>query len=285
MIEIRDLKKKLGSMELNMSLTIPEGYICGLIGRNGSGKTSLLNLITGLMSPDEGKVVIDGLEYDKDNKGIYSRIALVSEDGLLDELCSARENGLLYGRYYTGFNMTSFLCLLNKYRVNPNIAIDKLSRGEKLKVQFAFAISTRPKYLILDEPSANFDPEFKKAFHEEINKLMSDGKHTVIFATHITSEIDRLGDYLLFIHEGKKVFMGDLESFRDKYKLAVGEEFYIDRLTKEALLSKEVNNYSTRAMFDMDLINIDLDERYMNHLEFSPATIEDFMYFYTKEAN
>ena len=127
MIEIKDLKKKLGAMELNMSLEIPEGYICGLIGRNGSGKTSLLNLITGLTSPDEGKVVIDGLEYDKDNKEIYSRIALVSEDGLLDGYCTAKENGLIYGKYYTGFNMTSFLCLLNKYRVNPNIAIDKLS--------------------------------------------------------------------------------------------------------------------------------------------------------------
>ena len=112
---------------------------------------------------------------------------------------------------------------LKQYYLDPREKFGHLSKGQKLKCQFAFALACHPAYLFLDEPVANFDPEFKKQFFADLCAFIGDGERTAVLSTHETEDLDRLADYLIFMKEGEAVIASDMEKFRDSYRIVSGE--------------------------------------------------------------
>jgi ABC-2 type transport system ATP-binding protein len=281
MIHLSNVSKHLGSFSISgMDLEIPDGYICALVGRNGSGKTTLLHLLLGLYAPDEGSVQFgeqDALVYPADEKMIHDMIGTVLVEELFAPHLTARENGATYGAYFSGYDEACYETLLKEFRVDGKRRFTRLSKGEKLKCQFAFALSCRPKYLILDEPAANFDPEFRKQFWNKLREFVADGEKSVILASHLTEDLDREADYLIYLDGGTAVYSGDMERFRESFRILSGEAYRLKYVGGERLLYLEEREYGAKA-----LVRHSRSVVYGGDITATRPSIEEFMYFYSK---
>ncbi|MDY4741659.1 MAG: ABC transporter ATP-binding protein [Lachnospira sp.] len=278
MIVFNDVWKMMDSFQLKgVSASIPDGYICALAGQNGAGKTTFLNLLLGLYRQDKGTLMIDGMNYSDDEKTIHDLMGAVLVDELMNAELSLKENGLLYGGYYSRFDNDKYTGLLLEFNLQPKTRFGRLSKGEKLKCQFAFALACEPKYLVLDEPTANFDPEFRQDFLRLISDFVADGKRSVILASHLMDDLDRYADNLIYFDEGNLVYSGDIESFRDKYRIVSGEKYKINLINKDNIIHMEERKYGAKA-----LVRHGIGTDYDKALQVTYPSLEEFMYYYSK---
>ena len=278
MIQIEQLKKKRGNFLLSdINLTLPKGYICGLIGENGAGKTTLLHTILGLYPPDDGSILIDGRSIRQEEQLVKDDIGYVLAEDLFDDYLSLLDNATVYGKYYSRYNQDVFLAYCQRFQLNPQQKLKKHSKGEKLKFQFAFALSHDPKLLVLDEPTANFDPQFREDFFKILSDFISDGEKTVVLATHLTSDLDRIGDYITFLHKGKLLFSMDKTELEKSFRIVSGEDYKVNLLPKEKFIYKDKTDYGSKALIRHSrLINYD------STLAVDIPTIEEIMYYCIK---
>lgn len=277
LLEIKNVCKRLGNFKLkNISFQLPEGYILGLVGPNGAGKTSLIHLILGLYEPNEGEILIDGLSYTDNEVEIREKLGTVLLEDLFINTLSLLENGRYFGEYYKNYNEETLLSYLERFRLDGAKKFKQLSKGEKLKFQFAFALSHDAKLLILDEPTANFDPTFRTEFFEVLREFTADGTRSIILSTHLTEDLDRMADYLLYLEKGESLYSGDIEALRDKYRIVIGEEYKIKLLRKDDIIYLEKGEFTNRALV------INRPSRLYDALGVSIPTIEELMYFMTK---
>lgn len=275
MLELDQVSKRLGSFQLrNITIQIPTGYLCGLAGENGAGKTSLLHMLLGLYRPDSGTVRIDGKIYEENEIEIRQQTGIVLAEDLLHPAFSLLQNGRYYGSFYNGYEEVCFVEKLKQYHLDPREKFGHLSKGQKLKCQFAFALACHPAYLFLDEPVANFDPEFKKQFFADLCAFIGDGERTAVLSTHETEDLDRLADYLIFMKEGEAVIASDMEKFRDSYRIVSGESYKIRLLRQDAIVKLEEREFGARALVRHSRLL-----SYDKSLLVAYPTIADFMYF------
>ena len=275
MLELDHVSKRLGGFQLrNITIQIPTGYLCGLAGENGAGKTSLLHMLLGLYRPDSGTVRIDGKIYEENEKEIRQQTGIVLAEDLLHPAFSLLQNGRYYGSFYNGYEEACFVEKLKQYHLDPREKFGHLSKGQKLKCQFAFALACHPAYLFLDEPVANFDPEFKKQFFADLCAFIGDGERTAVLSTHETEDLDRLADYLIFMKEGEAVIASDMEKFRDSYRIVSGESYKIRLLRPDAIVKLEEREFGARALVRHSRLL-----SYDKSLLVAYPTIADFMYF------
>lgn len=275
MLELDHVSKRLGSFQLrNITIQIPTGYLCGLAGENGAGKTSLLHMLLGLYRPDSGTVRIDGKIYEENEKEIRQQTSIVLAEDLLHPAFSLLQNGRYYGSFYNGYEEACFVEKLKQYHLDPREKFGHLSKGQKLKCQFAFALACHPAYLFLDEPVANFDPEFKKQFFADLCAFIGDGERTAVLSTHETEDLDRLADYLIFMKEGEAVIASDMEKFRDSYRIVSGESYKIRLLRPGVIVKLEEREFGARALVRHSRLL-----SYDKSLLVAYPTIADFMYF------
>lgn len=278
MIQFQNVSKRLGKFSLeDISFELPAGYIMGLIGPNGAGKTTLLHLLMGLYEPKEGTILVDGKSYAEAQEEILNQIGVVLVDPLYDNGLTLLQNGREYGRFYKEYSEETLKEYLNRFQLEENCLYKKLSKGQRLKFQFAFALSHNARLLILDEPTGNFDPEFRQEFFQVLKEFIADGTRSVVLATHLTEDLDKVADYILYLEKGKSIFSGDIEKLHDSYRLVVGERYKINLLRPERILCVEEGRYGTKA-----LVTHTRRALYDNSLTVSIPTIEEFMYFMTK---
>lgn len=280
-IEFENVKKKLGGFVLkDISFEIPQGYICGLVGPNGSGKTTLLHLMLGLYLPTEGRVRLDGKSYEEAEEELLNRIGTVLTEELFDRSLTLLQNGEKYGRFYRNYSEEVFRGYLKRFQLDEKRLFKRLSRGEKLKFQFAFALSHNADLLILDEPTGNFDPEFRKEFFKLLKEFIADGSRSVVLASHLTEDLDKMADYLIYLEKGNMIFANDMETLRDSYRLVTGELYKIKLIRPERMIHTEEGKYGTKA-----LVKHFGSSKYDTSLSVNIPTIEELMYFMTKRGN
>lgn len=278
LLELKEVSKHLGNFHLNnISLELPEGYVMGLIGPNGAGKTTLLHLILGLYRPENGEILIDGMNYAESEREIHERIGTVLMETLFDEGVTLQENGDYYGSYYKDYDAKVLGNYLERFSLEPKRKYRALSKGEELKFQLAFALAHAPKLLVLDEPAGSFDPEFRVEFFKVLKEFIADGTKSVIISTHLTEDLDRMADYITYLEKGKCLLSTDIESLRESYRLVTGETYKIKLIPSENIIHVEEGEYGTRAL-------VRHRKRYVYDKELTVVvpTIEELMYFMTK---
>lgn len=261
--------------EINME--IPEGYIVGILGENGAGKSTLLKLMLGYLKPDGGSLFMDDISMwamPEGEKSVKNQMGFVLNEDVFSPYRSLRENGKRYGRYYTDFGRQEFLKYLEEFNLEPDRRYGKLSRGEKLKFQFAFALSHCPRLLLLDEPLGSFDTEFRESFLTLLTDFVSDGRHSVVMASHLTEELDRIADYVALLFEGKLIEYLDIEELREKYRLLSGERYKLDLLKKDWIVYREDGVYASRVM-----VRHNAFRKYDRALTVEVPTLEDIFYY------
>ena len=278
MIKLNNVKKLLGTFQLrDITLDIPSGYIIGLIGANGCGKTSLLHVLMGLYQPNSGDVELMGKSYSNQDDEIHDMLGVVLQERLYEEHMSLQENAAYFGRFYSQYDEKLFLQMLERYGLEPKKKYKHLSKGEELKFQFAFALAHRPKILLLDEPTGNFDPDFREEFLMVLKEFIADGEHTIILATHLTDDLDKIADYIIYMEKGSILMATDIEDIRSRYRIVAGEDYRMKLLPENKIVHMEKNEFSTKALVRHRKI-----DEYDGGYSVSVPTIEEFMYYVTK---
>lgn len=281
LVELINVSKRLDKFLLkDISFQLPKGYIMGLIGPNGAGKTSLIHLILGLYKADEGEIFVDGKQYVDNEKSIRNMTGTVLLEELFNKGLTLLENGREYGRFFEEYDELVLEKYLKRFNLDGQKKYKHLSKGEKIKFQFAFALSHNARLLVLDEPTGNLDIGFRKEFFKVLKEFTSDGERSVILSTHLTEDLDRVADYILYLEEGGTVFSGDIESLRAGYRLVIGEEYKIKLLPKESVVYTEKGTYGCRA-----LVKHKSRYNYDDSLTVNVPSIEELMYFITKSNN
>lgn len=275
MIDCNNVSKRFTSFSLkNITFNLPAGYICGLIGENGSGKTTLINILSGLYSYD-GEVRISGRDYCNNEYDIKQDIGVVVHGDIFEAQESLISNGNYFGRFYKKYSKNLLENYLERFNLNDKKKYKELSKGEKLKFALAFALAHEPRILLLDEPGANFDIEFRKEFNSLLREFIIDGTRSVILSTHIISDVETFADYILFLKNGEQVLFGDVETIREKYRMVSGEKYKI-KLLKDRIIYLEEGRISCNALVKHD------KQGYDKELKVWEPGIDELMYYIGK---
>ena len=275
MIDCNNVSKRFTSFSLkNITFNLPAGYICGLIGENGSGKTTLINILSGLYSYD-GKIRISGRDYCNHEYDIKQDIGVVVHGDIFEAKESLISNANYFGRFYKKYSKNLLENYLERFNLNDKKKYKELSKGEKLKFALAFALAHEPRLLLLDEPGANFDIEFRKEFNSLLREFIVDGTRSVILSTHIISDVETFADYILFLKNGEQILFGDVETIREKYRMVSGEKYKI-KLLKDRIIYLEEGRISCNALVKHD------KQGYDKELKVWEPGIDELMYYIGK---
>lgn len=228
---INNLCKEYKNFKLNnVSLQLPKGFIMGLIGENGAGKTTLIKLIMNLVKKDSGHIKV----FDKDNikfeREIKDRIGFVYDEACYYDHMSLKENGNMFSNLYSKWDNDKFSYYLNKFNLNKDKKLKELSKGMRMKFSLCLALSHGAELIIMDEPTVGLDPVVRSEVLEELQRLMENENMGVLISTHITSDLERIADYITFIKDGNIIFSKPKDEIMESYKIIKGD---INLLTKE----------------------------------------------------
>ena len=249
LLEISHLDKQIGTLHLqDISFSLEPGYIFGLIGRNGSGKTSLIRTILNLYHKDSGAIVVNGCPMDSMEHEAKDQIGFVLDEFIFEEKLSISANGRYFGSTYSKYDHSLFLQFCERFNLDPKQKTGRLSKGQKTRFQLAFALSHQAKLFIMDEPAAGLDPLFRRELTGYMQELVEDGTRSVLFSTHLTADLDQIGDYIALLDEGRFCFCMDKESLRERFVLLEGTEQQIRSLHSPKILAAVHEQYGSTAL-------------------------------------
>ncbi|NEW06775.1 ABC transporter ATP-binding protein [Paenibacillus sp. SYP-B3998] len=279
-IEVRDLNKSYDQFSMkSVSFDVKQGYITGLIGPNGAGKSTLIKLILGMARPDKGSVRIFGCDMPKDEVSIKQRIGVVSDESYYYEHLSIFEMKRVVAPFYMKWNEHKFTAYLDQFELSPKKKIKDLSKGMKVKLSLALALSHEAELLIMDEPTSGLDPIFRRELLDLLADLMQDERNSIIFSTHITTDLDRIADYITFINRGQLVFSEAKDDLLERYAIVKGGKELLDRDTRK----KFVGVRETSVGFEGLVCNRkEAEDRFGEFSVIEKPSLEDIMYFTSK---
>lgn len=223
LLEIKNLYKNYGEKQVlnNITLTVPRGKIIGLLGKNGTGKTTLIKLINGLLTPTEGEIIFEGEKIGPQSK---LNIAYLPERTYLDKSMTINETLKFFKEFYSNFDIDKAKDLLKKLDLNENQKIIKMSKGMQEKVQLVLVMSRKADLYILDEPLGGVDPATRDYILDTILTNFNEGASTII-STHLISDIERILDEVIFIDKGEIKLISDADELRNKENASIDEIF------------------------------------------------------------
>lgn len=236
-LSVRGLCKKYEKFQLkNVSFSLDKGYIMGFIGRNGAGKTTTLKSMLGLVHPDSGQVSILGKDFTENEFDCKQEIGLVL--GGTDYYPKKKLKAItdVTKRFYSNWDEKKYEWYLDHFDLDPEKRIDQLSSGMSVKYSLALALSHNAKLLILDEPTSGLDPVSRDEIIELFQEIVEDGEHSILFSTHITSDLDKCADFITYIKNGEIICSTEKDSFLENYRLVSGSTDQLsDDLSKKLI--------------------------------------------------
>ena len=279
-IEIKNLRKNLGSFSLKIDkLEIPEGFVTGFIGPNGSGKTTTIKLIMNMINKDSGSIKLWSKEYDKNDLDIKEKIGYVGEfSGYLYESKLSKIKKSI-SIFYKNWDEKLYKRYMDKFELNEDKAYKDLSKGQQKKFEIAMAMSHHPKLIIMDEPTANLDPLVRNEVLEILQERIEEDNATVFFSTHITSDLDKIGDYLIFIYKGEIFLADNKDNILENHVIVKGKRELLNGETRKIFISINENTFG----FDGLVKNKkEAYEIFGEEALYDKPNLEDILTYYTR---
>lgn len=248
-LKVDGLRKIYGEFELSgISFSLPPGYIMGFIGANGAGKTTTIKLIMNLIDKDGGTVEVLGRDHIQEERAVKDKIGFVYDNaGYYDELTMAQMKRII-ARYYTHWDENTYRKYLKRLGLPENKKIGDLSKGMRMKYALALALSHHAELLLMDEPTSGLDPVIRSELLGVLQEVIEDGKCSVFFSTHITSDLDKVADYVVMIHEGKMVFSDTKDHLLEHCRLVKGSKRHMERLGSIRLIGTDRQAHGFSAL-------------------------------------
>lgn len=280
-LEIKNLSKNYTGFNLeNISFNIDKGYIMGFIGPNGAGKTTTIKLIMNLIKRNSGEIKVFGLDNIRDEKEIKGRIGFVYDESNYYDNLSVKDNAKLISDFYEKWSWTEFDRYLNMFGLDKKQKIKELSKGMKTKFALATALSHRAELLLMDEPTSGLDPVSRQEIINILQEYIEDGTRSVLFSTHIISDIEKMADYVTFINKGRIVFSEEKLKIEDEYRIVKGGLDILDSTCEADFIEIKKNKYGFSGLtkqYDK------LRNRYGSKIVVDKPNIEDIMLYMAGE--
>ena len=224
-LEIDSLRKEYPGFTLrDVSFALPPGHIMGLIGPNGAGKTTVIKLILNIVRPSAGAVRVFGLDNGEHEVNVKSRIGFVLDETPFYGYLKTSGVASVIAPFYAKWDGARFERLCREFELPPGKRVNALSRGMKMKLALAVALSHGAELILLDEPTSGLDPVFRRELLERLSGLIQDGRTSVLFSTHITSDLERVADYITCLCDGGLVFSATREEILEKWATVKGPD-------------------------------------------------------------
>ncbi len=276
-LELNNVTKNYKDFTLDhISFNVPQGTIVGLIGENGAGKSTTIYAVLGLISKDEGSITILG---DNDPESVSKDdIGAVFDGNNYPDILTPGQLGKVFRNIYHSWEENTYMELLDKFHLPLNKKIKQFSKGMKMKFAISVALSHHSKLLVLDEATSGLDPVMRDEILELLLDFIQDEDHSILVSSHITSDLEKIADYIVFIHEGKIVFFKQKDELLEKYGIVKCGAALFDEMEKEQIIAYRKMDYEWQILVDDRQA---VQRKYPKALVI-PATIDEIMLMYVK---
>ncbi|EMA6342329.1 ABC transporter ATP-binding protein [Bacillus cytotoxicus] len=276
-VELRDVHKTFQGFSIKqLNLQIKKGFVTGFIGSNGAGKSTVIKMMMNLLKPDAGEVKIFGLDYASHEKEIKERIGFVFDSNVFYEGLNLKDIKRIVAPAYNNWDEIQFKRYVERFELPMNKPIKTFSKGMQMKVSLALALSHHAELIIMDEPTAGLDPIFRRELLDLLHELMLDGNRTIFFSTHITTDLDRIADFIAFLKNGQLLFNQSIHEIEENYALVKGSTDLLDRDTEKAF----IHVHHAPTGFEALTNNVaEVEGIFGNEVLIERASLEDIMYY------
>lgn len=279
-IELQHVHKSFKGFQIkDFSINVKKGFVTGFIGGNGAGKSTTIKLIMNLLQQDSGTVSVFGMDYKKHEKEIKERIGFVYDENVFYEYVTLKDMKRIIKPAYKNWDDDAFQRYVTQFELPLNKNMKTFSKGMKMKASLAIALAHHAELIIMDEPTAGLDPIFRRELLNILHELMQDEDKTIFFSTHITTDLDRIADYITFVHNGEHIFTKEFYKIEEEYAIVKGTLNLLDQETEREFVAIRKSNTGFEALTANKnrVANIFGDSIVMEK-----PTLEDIMY-YTKK--
>lgn len=279
-LEITNLSKAYKNFSLkNVNITLEKGYIMGFIGPNGSGKSTTIKLIMNLIRRDSGEIKVFGLDNLASNHLIKEKIGFVYDENHFYEELTIKEMKNVIKPFYSKWDEDLFNRYVKDFQLPLNKEIKQLSKGMKMKFSLAIALSHHAELLIMDEPTSGLDPLIRLELLEILQSLLQDENKSVFFSTHITSDLDKIADFITFIHDGEIILSETKDELLEEHCIIKGNKDQLNLKQTGNLIGLKQNHFGFEALYKgkQEAIKI-----FGDSVLIEKPTLEDIMVFYAR---
>jgi len=274
-VKAEHLTKNFGSFKLDdVNLAVPGGTILGLIGENGAGKSTLIKCLLGILRPTAGSIELLGAPAGQ----ALGDVGYVPDECPFSAMLKIRQAGALMAGMFPAWDEDLFGSYLKKFELPSDQTVKELSRGMKMKLTIAAALAHRPRLLLLDEATSGLDPVIRDEILDEFLNFVSDDDHAVLISSHITSDLEKLCDYVTYLHKGRVVAAGAKDELLARYALLACSREDLERVDASLLAGSRSGEYGAQAL----VRDREAFRRRYPRLPLDPASLEDIMIYTTR---
>lgn len=274
-IEVTNLRKKFPEFQLiDVSFRLPAGTIMGFVGENGAGKTTTIKCILDLLHKDSGEIKIFGQDVTKHGSSIKEQIGVVFDDLYFPDTLNATQISAILEEVFSTWDESYYVNLLKQFKIPFKKPIKALSRGMKMKLSIATALAHHPRLLILDEPTSGLDPIIRDEILDIFMDFMQDENNSILFSTHITSDLEKIADYITFIHEGEIIFSKNKDDLLYDYGIWKGSLEEAEELPEDAKIRMKKNAFGVEILVNR--------QQASHSFQLEKPSIEEIMLFFVK---
>ena len=279
-LEINNVSKHYKDFSLkNINISLDRGFVMGFIGPNGAGKSTTIRLIMNLIKKDSGEIKIFGFDHIKNELQIKEKIGFVYDENHFYEELTVKEMKNIIRPFYKNWDENAFLTYVKKFGLPLNKQIKQLSKGMKMKFSLAIALSHHAELLIMDEPTSGLDPLIRSELLHILRSLMEDENKAIFFSTHITSDLEKIADYITIINNGEIILSKPMDELLEQYAIVKGNKEFLETATNLSFIGVEQNKYGFKGLYNDKK---ELLDRFGNQVMIEKPTLEDILLFSTK---
>lgn len=281
-LEIKSVSKKYAAFQLNdISFKLPKGYIMGLIGINGAGKSTLLKIMMDIVKKDGGDVTIFGKNTKTDMVNIKQDIGFVFDDSHFYDHLTCQQMKQIIAPFYKNWDEGIYQEYINRFNLPVNKPIKTFSKGMKMQFNICIALSHHAKLILMDEPTAGLDPIVRRELLKLLQEVVMGEEVSVLFSTHVTTDLEKIADYITFIHQGKVLFCKEKDAILEEYFLVKGDDSLLDEENQKAFIGLEKSRVGFQGLSNN---REEILFQFGDEVLLEQATLEDIMYF-TNQSN
>ena len=279
-LEVNNLCKNYKDFSLKcIDFQIEKGTITGFVGPNGSGKTTTIKCILNLLRPDSGTITALGFDNVRQECELKDKLGIVLDVGYYYEDLTLGEMKRLIAPIYSAWDERTYQIVLRKFQLSENKKIKDLSKGMRMKYSILLAMSHGAKLFIMDEPTSGLDPLVRSELVEILKDLIQDEEKTVLFSTHITSDLDKIADYLIFLFDGQIILQGAKDEIKDSHVIVKGSNKLFDETAEKYFVGLHKTPYGVEGLSHKKSA---VRQLFQDEATYEVPTVEDLMLYYTR---
>ena len=243
-IELKDVVKDYGDFKLDhISFSVPEGSVCGFIGQNGAGKTTTIKLILDIIKRDGGEIKVFGENIDVNSAALRENIGVVFDEMGFHDFMTAKDLNIMMKNIYKNWDEELFFEYLKKFSLPSKKKCGDFSRGMRMKLQIAVALSHHAKLLVMDEPTSGLDPIVRNEMINIFRDFVVEEDHTILLSSHITGDLEKIADEVVFIDGGKIVLAGNKDEILEKHAILKCKKDEVELISKSLIVGMEQSSF------------------------------------------